>query len=185
MRNNAKISRVPLCLLERFTQEIAERLRKDKTLTEKVHRCAIVYLAQGRISKYFEGYRMFEQLNDSITEYRDREIGKNLEKAEEEIRGRYPHLSKRELSLVLTMGAEHAPEKYTTHTIQVIDLSGDAEYIPRVYGAKRKGLRGEELDEVILREEARILKDRGLRRIEMDEIYQMPYTDLVRRLSRQ
>jgi hypothetical protein len=120
-------SKLPEWMIERFPQKQAGMLRATKMTIDNLYDDSIVVLASGNIDRYMELRKRALDMDKPLNEARDKEMGRNLDRAEEAIRERYSSLKDRQpLNLVTSIGGLHWPESYMTTHPEVIDLSTEA-----------------------------------------------------------
>jgi len=115
--------KLPVWYLERFLPEVAVKLEKemgevrDKTISE------YTALHDGDEAEYLRLYWELSKIIKKVSGERDKEIARNIDKAEEDIRERYDHLRDKEtIRLTVMMGSLHFPESFTKHPVEVINL---------------------------------------------------------------
>lgn len=107
-------------------------------------------LVRGDVSGFLSDYKRSIRYNSVCNDLRDKHIGKQIERAEQNIRSRYPTLRQKEpLRLTVCLGILHAPERYCQ--AEPIPLVGEPRDIgERLDQAIIAGKAGEEFDPFLL-----------------------------------
>ncbi|HLD79916.1 MAG TPA: hypothetical protein VJA18_05125 [Candidatus Nanoarchaeia archaeon] len=141
LRNN-----VLLWLTERFSDRDSAKLKEGIEEEDVYRRAALTALSEGDVTGFLNYQWENFQVSKKLDETRDREIARNIDRAEEQLRERYPSLSwDKKMHFVVNIGAIHSPEKYTNKLANVYDISGNWHPYDRVYQAV---LEGKQLEEV-------------------------------------
>ncbi len=147
---------LPIWYLERFTPEESRNLEKMRRSAEKFEHDALSSLDDWGGSRgareFLSLYWKYLELSKNNCDQRDRSVGQNLSLAEQQIRERHPNLRRSEpLKLTVTVGAAHAPERYTSIPVAIKDLTigvshdQETEYRLKVAEGHRQGKKFDEL----------------------------------------
>lgn len=112
---------------ERRGPEESGRVNELYRLYKEVQDQAMVYLVHGEVDRHVKHMSLFWAVADTFYALRDEAIVRNVASAEQQLRGRWPHLFEQEvIKYGLCIGASHVPETKLTNSdklhFEVCDL---------------------------------------------------------------
>ena len=176
--------RRPVFFLERFVPDVSHRLEERKTEANTLSESALDELALGRVDDYLRMDWQALQIANDVNAARDREMARNLEHEEAELRRKYSPLPAN-IKLTGLVGSVHTPERHMTLSVTPVDLRGTNHTIITDMGdARLRGLPFEEARVYQLRCGALELFHHGLLPVPLADIEQMDFPHLVDVLSK-
>ena len=177
--------RLPILFLERHTPD---NLKKINELVSREHNLileGITLLEKGKVDEFLQRQWEGIQAQAASVEMRDRNIGNNLDQAEQIIREKYGELkNKKPLRLTVSIGSRHAPEKYTSIPVSVHYLRGEAkDPTERLAYVLEKASSFEELTPYMLAYGAQQLINLRKTTLTLKEIKEITTDELYKRLS--
>ena len=184
-RSYAFRQRRPILFLERHTPD---NLKKINELVGREHNLileGITLLEKGKVDEFLQKQWEGIRAQAASVEMRDRNIGNNLDQAEQIIREKYGELkNKKPLRLTVSIGSRHAPEKYTSIPVSVHYLRGEAkDPTERLAYALEKASSFEELTPYMLAYGAQQLINLRKTSLTLKEIKEISTDELYKRLS--
>ncbi|MFA4886848.1 MAG: hypothetical protein WC595_01420 [Candidatus Nanoarchaeia archaeon] len=117
--------KVPVWYLERMSTFQAGRVYElDGKVNSELEQ-GLQALEKGEIDRFLDFERKSLEYEAKRDKLRDREVGQNLQRAEQQIRMRYSELAAKDpIDFIFGMGKFHKPEKYTSVSMTPVDLAG-------------------------------------------------------------
>src|SRR3989344_7827695 len=143
--------------LERFSQEEGRYIEEELEQIKDDHEEAFLLLLDFRdMQRYLQKSYLSYGRAGLLQRMRDKEIARNLEHGEKQIKLRYPSLSDKDpLQLVLAIGANHSPEEFYPNATVIIQAQGSSLSLRSIWAAYQRGDPVEAVATNILREDLR------------------------------
>ena len=171
---------------ERFDKEAALELRLRYNANDTLVDEAIKRLEYGEIESFLVNYWKALGTDREIMETRDREIARNLDRAEEYLRETYSHLKdKHPLKLNGFVGFLHNPQKYTKTPIQAPTIAHFEPIQEEYLTGLDAGLTFDQMKLTLLKFGARSMARDGLLNLAVMDLEQMDFDQVSAEIKKQ
>ena len=175
--------------LERFSSERSRELLEAEAKRERQFEESVYHLEKGNVKTFLDSHANILRSEIIDIEIRDREVARNIDRAEQEIRKTFPQFEKRDIIYLRGyIGSLHQPEKYSRLLSNgaIINLPEDSKTLAdRLDYAIMEGKIGTtEMEELTLRYGVFVLIKNGRLDMAIRDVEEMSFEDLVKKIER-
>ena len=175
--------------LERFSSERSRELLEAEAKRERQFEESVYHLEKGNVKTFLDSHANILRSEIIDIEIRDREVARNIDRAEQEIRKTFPQFEKRDIIYLRGyIGSLHQPEKYSRLLSNgaIINLPEDSKTLAdRLDYAIMEGKIGTtEMEELTLRYGVWVLIKNGRLDMAGRDVEEMSFEDLVKKIER-